>query len=207
MPTTPLTTPVTTAMTLRDRARGAVRDEVMKQAWRLFAAQGFEPTTVDQIAAAAGMSRRTFFRYFENKEDLVLERLLESGDAVAPALRERPADEPAWTALRRAFDSIVEVMEQHSVHSRPLQLMLHQEPALRSSVTELHRRWLDSLTPLVERHLPRRGGRRGPDVRAEAITSSALACLETARNAWAADPGVHLGALLDEVMGAVAPLE
>ena len=51
---------MTAELSLRDHARGAVRDEVMRQAWLLFSEQGFEATTVDQIAAAAGMSRRTF---------------------------------------------------------------------------------------------------------------------------------------------------
>ena len=195
-----------TPTTLRDRARGAVRDEVSKQAWRLFATQGFELTTVEQIAAAAGMSRRTFFRYFESKEDLVLDRLLESGESVVDAMRERPADESPWAALRRAFEAIVSLQEAHAVSSRPLQLMLHREPVLRGTVTELHRRWLESLTPLVAERMARRRAHRGPDVRAAAMTSSALACLEIAQTTWAGDPSVRLAPLLDEVMGAVSPL-
>src|SRR6478735_7506224 len=95
---------MTAELSLRDHARGAVRDEVMRQAWLLFSEQGFEATTVDQIAAAAGMSRRTFFRYFAGKDELVLARLVESGENVAEALRGRPADEPVWKSLRRAFD-------------------------------------------------------------------------------------------------------
>ena len=91
------------AMTLRDRARSAIRDEVSKQAWTLFAEQGFEATTVDQIAEAAGMSRRTFFRYFAGKDELLLERLAEADAEIADRLRERPADEPAWPALRAAL--------------------------------------------------------------------------------------------------------
>ncbi len=94
---------MTAGPTLRDHARGAVRDEVMRQAWPLFAEQGFEATTVDQIADAAGMSRRTFFRYFAGKDELVLERLVESGERIADALRGRPADEPVWPALRRGL--------------------------------------------------------------------------------------------------------
>src|SRR4029077_8820150 len=90
---------MTAELTLRDHARGAVREEVMRQAWLLFSAQGFEATTVDQIAAAAGMSRRTFFRYFAGKDELVLTRLVESGQSVVDALRLRPADEPVWVSL------------------------------------------------------------------------------------------------------------
>jgi AcrR family transcriptional regulator len=194
-----------TELTLRDHARGAVRDEVMKRAWLLFAEQGFEATTVDQIAAAAGMSRRTFFRYFSGKDELVLERLLESGDRVAAALRDRPADEPAWTALRAAFDEVVRPQEQHAAHSRALQLMLRDEPAVRASVLERRRRWEEVLTPLVAVRLPRRHGGRGPDVRAAALTASALACLEVAQEAWVDEPRSRLSTLLDQAMAAVRP--
>ena len=100
-------------MTLRDHARSAVRDEVSKKAWLLFARQGFEATTVDQIAEAAGMSRRTFFRYFAGKDELVLDRIVASGRLVADALRDRPADEAAWPALRAAFDQTVSLQQQH----------------------------------------------------------------------------------------------
>lgn len=195
---------MTADLTLRDHARGAVREEVMRRAWTLFAEQGFEATTVDQIVAAAGMSRRTFFRYFTGKDELVLERLDESGQQIAAALAARPADEPAWPALRASFAEIVRTQEQHAALSRPLVLMLAAEPALRATVQERRLRWLALLTPLVAERLPRQRG-RGPHVRAAALTGSALACLEAAQDAWATHPGSRLGSLLDDAMAAVAP--
>jgi AcrR family transcriptional regulator len=194
-----------TEMTLRDHARGAVRDEVMKHAWELFADQGFEATTVDQIAAAAGMSRRTFFRYFAGKDELVLDRLLEAGERLAETLSQRPAQEPVWQALRAAFDVLVTPQdESHGGRTRALHLMLQSEPALRASVMERRRRWQELLTPLVARRLAPRTARRGPDPRAAAITGSALACLEAAQEMWAKDEDSSLAQLLDEAMGAGA---
>ena len=195
-----------TGMTLRDHARGAVREEVLRQAWLLFAEQGFEATTVDQVASAAGMSRRTFFRYFDGKDELLLERLLESGERVAAALRERPVQEPAWPALRAAFEELVRPQEEHEEKTRRLQLMLRDEPGVRASVEERRRRWQELLAPLVAERLPGRRGGRGPDTRAGAVTASAIACLEVAQEAWAAQSGVRLGVLLDESMRALAPL-
>jgi AcrR family transcriptional regulator len=191
-------------MTLRDHARGAIRDEVLKQAWTLFAHQGFEATTVDQIASAAGMSRRTFFRYFAGKDELVLERLLEHAEMLANALRDRPADEAAWPALRAAFDFVVISQEKFATTSRSLQLMLEAEPNLRASLLERHRRWLELLTPLVAKRLPTRPGDPELDPRAAAITGSALACLEAAMAIWANHPGAKLALLLDEAMGVTA---
>ncbi len=143
-------------MTLRDHARGAVREEVSKQAWMLFAAQGFEATTVDQIAEAAGMSRRTFFRYFAGKDELVLDRLVASGQLIAAALRERPASEGAWPALRAAFQTTIDLQETHAATSRPLQIMLRDEPALRTTVEARRRLWLQLLAPLAAERLPAR---------------------------------------------------
>jgi AcrR family transcriptional regulator len=76
--------------------RRRIRDALALAALDLFAARGYEATTVDQIAEAVGVGRRTFFRYFRSKEDVVFpdhgERLaevvdsLESADAAQPAL-------------------------------------------------------------------------------------------------------------------------
>jgi len=192
-------------MTLRDHARGAVRDEVAKQAWTLFATQGFEATTVDQIAEAAGMSRRTFFRYFAGKDELVLERLVESATLIATALRARPADEAAWPALRAAFDVSIELQETHADKSRPLQVMLRAEPALRATAETRRRLWVELLAPLTAERLPP-AATEGPDVRATAVTASAISCLEAAQVTWAASPGTSLGTLLDQAMTAVSPL-
>jgi AcrR family transcriptional regulator len=193
-------------MTLRDHARGAVRDEVSKQAWLLFADHGFEATTVDQIAAAAGMSRRTFFRYFAGKDELVLERLVESGRLIAAALADRPAGEAAWPALRASFTETTRLQEAHARTSRRLQLMLRDEPALRTTVEARRRLWLELLSPLTAQRLPGRAPGDEADPRAAAVTSSAIACLEAAQIAWAEHPGSSLPGLLDDAMGAVASL-
>src|SRR3954453_7330330 len=156
---------MTAELTLRDHARGAVREEVLRQAWLLFSAQGFEATTVDQIAAAAGMSRRTFFRYFSGKDELVLTRLVEAGARVVAALRGRPVDEPVGTSLRRAFDEGVEEQEGPEGPALPLLVSLRTEPGGRASVVEWRRQWQELLEPVVAERLPRRPGGATPHVR------------------------------------------
>jgi AcrR family transcriptional regulator len=188
--------------TLRDHARDAVRAEVQRQAWLLFAEHGFEATTVDRIAAESGMSRRTFFRYFASKDDLVLSRMVESGGEIVTALEARPTDERPWRALRAAFGVIVEKQASHAEHSRRLQLMLRDEPAVRATVEEWRRRWSALLSPVVAARLT--GVNRG--LRAEAIVRSALECLEAAQEAWAEQPGADLSHLVDEAMEAVCAL-
>lgn len=198
---------MTEELTLRDVARGAVRDQVSRHAWLLFAEQGFEGTTVDEIAEAAGMSRRTFFRYFTGKEELVLDQLVKSASAVADALADRPADEPAWPALRAAFQLTVQIQEEHAETTRRLLRMLGDEPALRSVLSERRRRWEELLAPHVATRLPKRRTGRGPDPRARAVAASAIACLETAQELWAHHDHVRLSSLLDQAMGSVAALD
>jgi len=197
---------MTTDHTLRDLAREAVRQEVLRHAWKLFAVQGFEATTIDQVAEAAGMSRRTFFRYFTGKDELIVEQLVEAGERVAAELAARPAAEGAWTALREAFGVVVEAAEAHAEQSRALRIMLRDEAGVRGSLEEWRRRWTELLVPLVVGRLPA-GPATAIGVRAEAVAASALACLDAAQSAWAEDPASSLSGLVDEAMRAVAPLD
>ncbi|MFT4083889.1 MAG: TetR family transcriptional regulator [Nocardioides sp.] len=191
--------------TLRDLARNAVREEVSRHAWELFASQGFEATTVDQIAEAAGMSRRTFFRYFSGKDELVSERLVESGGRVAAALAARPASETPWQALRAAFDAVV-VPQENLEQARRIQLMLRDEPSARPGLEEWRRRWSELLAPqLVERLDDEATGES--ELRAGALVACAISCLEQAQRAWATDADASLGEVLDVAMSAIAPLD
>ena len=85
----------------RARKKAATKQAIQEHALRLFAEKGYDATTVEEIAAAAGVSHMTFFRYFPRKEDVVeydeYDPLLE--DLVAA----RPSDEPPLVALHRAI--------------------------------------------------------------------------------------------------------
>jgi AcrR family transcriptional regulator len=183
---------------LREVARNAVRDEVMRAAWLLFAEQGFEATTVEQIAQAAGMSRRTFFRYFAGKDELILDKLLEAGDRLADALRARPADESAWAALRGAFDSVVAGQEQNPEAARRLGQLLRDEPSTRGTMEVRRRRWTATLGPLVAERLP-----AGTPLTGAAVAGAAVACLDAAQDAWFEDPDSRFADHLDAAMAAI----
>jgi AcrR family transcriptional regulator len=92
---------------LRQRKRRETRARVVDQALKLFLARGYDATTVDDIAAAAGISKRSFFDYFPSKEDVVLAWQDAFGDALAAAIAARPAEEPAAQAIEAALVSAV----------------------------------------------------------------------------------------------------
>src|SRR3981189_1182042 len=95
---------------VRERTRLAIRKELAEARVRLFTERGFAETTAREIAAAVGVSERTFFRYFGSKEDVVLGVLDDLGIELAARMAARPADEPPFTALRRSFDLMTETL-------------------------------------------------------------------------------------------------
>ncbi|MEV3860174.1 TetR family transcriptional regulator [Streptomyces sp. NPDC050095] len=86
----------------REAHKAATRKALHDAARRLFEERGYERTTVRDIAAAACVTERTFFRYFPSKEDLVLGEILDLIPVMADLVRKRPTDEPPYTALLHA---------------------------------------------------------------------------------------------------------
>src|SRR5207245_9584963 len=87
---------------LRERHRKRTAADREEAALSLFNERGFDAVTIDDIASAADVSRRTFFRYFASKEDVILSDHPRRLDELQAALDRRPAEEPALTALRNA---------------------------------------------------------------------------------------------------------
>jgi AcrR family transcriptional regulator len=189
---------------LRERMRATVRAEVVEVAHRLFTEQGFDRTSVDQIAAEVGLSRASLFRYFGTKEEIVLGRLEESGRQIAEALAARPDDERPWEALRRAFDVLTRMNAAAPEQALSYLRMLQETPSLRARHYEKQLSWQELLVPEIARRL-RANPDRPEDTRPNALAAAALACLDVAATRWVACGGtVPLAVLLDRAMGAFA---
>ncbi|GAA2344783.1 TetR family transcriptional regulator [Streptomyces kunmingensis] len=125
-----------TRLNLRELKKQRTRNALLRSALELFTSQGFDRTTVDEIAEACEVSQRTFFRYFANKEEVAfaVQEMVESRFVVA--LRERPAQESpfealrhtvlgTWEALSRSVEEVIPV----ELHMRTYQ-MIESTPAL-----------------------------------------------------------------------------
>lgn len=188
--------------TLWERQRAAAQAEIVREALALFLEQGFEATTIDQIVKAVGISRRSFFRYFGTKEDVVLGDLVARGAGIVEALKARPPEEEAWEALRAAMHTSAEMTMPDQRAGFLLGRMLFETPSLRARHLEKRLRWQEMLVPLIAVRLP--GGSGSVTLRASAIVSSALACLDAASQAWIETEGAaDLGELYDEAVEAV----
>ncbi|GAA1582182.1 TetR/AcrR family transcriptional regulator [Actinoplanes couchii] len=138
---------------LRERTRRAMRAEVSAIATRLFAEQGCDNTTVEQIAAEAGLSRTTFFRYFGTKEDVVLTWLAELGPGLAAAFTARPAGEDPWLSLRRTFDVITAINADEPEKSLAFYRMLDANPTMGPRHRDKQDGWVELLVPLMAARL------------------------------------------------------
>lgn len=190
---------------LRERTRQAVRNELVDAALELFLEQGFDGTTVEQIATAAGLSRRSFHRYFATKDDVVAQALRAIGDKIADALADRPPGEAPWTALRRAFDTLV-TWTVSNARSLPLTRIMLASSALRTG-PQKQPGWQQLISAKLLSRLT------GTDdavrqLQCDALSSAALGCLMTALADWVnSDGSQKLGRILDLAMSAVAPLD
>jgi len=91
----------------RDRKKDETRQALREAAHRLFAEKGFSRTTIDDIAEAADVSRRTFFRYYDSKDDLLRTDVADLLPVMLAALRRRPAEEPPLAAILNALRTLI----------------------------------------------------------------------------------------------------
>lgn len=177
--------------------------EIGDVAMRLFLEQGFDATTMAQIAHEAGISRRSLFRYFGTKEDIVLGSLVETGLAVRDALEARPAGESPWEALRAAFESLTRAPGYSPERNLKISKMLYGTPSLRASHFEKQLRWQELLAPNIQTRLGvATDGTSDP--RARAVVACALTCLDVAGEIWTLSDGeADLAQLFDQAVAAV----
>ncbi|MEU6537999.1 TetR family transcriptional regulator [Streptomyces sp. NPDC047000] len=178
--------------TLWDRTRQLASREILATALRLFTEQGYDRTTVAQIAREAGVSQRTLFRYFGAKEDLLGGDQRLFGKVLVDAISGQPAGAGVWEVLRAG---VAAVLALHDSREQALERfrLLHDTPSLRAGWLEKRLQFQEDLRPLVEARMGMAAD--GADPRARAVIATAFACLDAASMAWVGDDGK--GDLLD----------
>src|SRR4029450_2504217 len=104
--------PVDTPIGLRERKKLRTRAELSDAAFRLLAERGFDETTIEDIVEQVEVSPRTFFRYFDSKEDVVIGFFDDLGLELRSMLAARPPEEASFTALRGALGSLIDLYEE-----------------------------------------------------------------------------------------------
>jgi AcrR family transcriptional regulator len=182
----------------RARKKAATKHAIQQHALRLFVEKGYEATTVEEIASAAGVSHMTFFRHFPRKEDVV------EYDEYDPLLEDlivaRPPLEAPLTALHNAIrgglDQVLDAdREALLIRTR----LIMDNPILRSRNLVAQ----DETRDLFARALARRAGRREPGLADTVQASAALGAIAPALMRWAAGTDEDLVALVDTAFAAL----
>jgi AcrR family transcriptional regulator len=165
---------------LRERKRTRTRLMIQTEALRLFAAKGYAQTTVEEIADAAAISPRTFFRYFPTKEDVVI---WDEYDPLAlELLQSRPRDEPLVETLRGVVRETL-----GGLHRRDPERLLTRV-RLSATVPEVRARFLEETANGVD-ELARVWAAGADEFRVRILGSSLLAAVSVALDLWQADGG------------------
>ena len=177
---------------LRERKKAKTRAAIQAAALHLFERQGYQATTVDQIAEMAEVSQSTFFRYFPSKEDVVL--LDRYDPLLLAALVAQPAELSPIAALRRTLRSVLGGLPAEELERE------RQRAMLVVSVPELRARALDDLTASLQpfrEAVAVRTGRPVDDSAVRALTGAVLGVSISAMVTASQDPSADWIELMD----------
>ena len=171
-------------------------------ALELFASQGFDETTVDELAVAGGVGRRTFFRYFPTKLDVVLGELDDGLAALTGVLEAEPGDDPV-AAARAAFLAVNHYADAELPALRRRLGLIEEVPELAARATVRYRDWEHALAA----DAARRWDTDVAGLRAQVFGRAVVAAMRAVFSAWHARPegdADTLGALVTDAFDALS---
>jgi len=180
---------------LRERKKARTRAAIQAEAMRLFRDQGYQATTVEQIAEAAEVSPSTFFRYFPTKEDVVLWD--DFDPVIVEAFRERPESETPITAMRAAFETAFErISPDDLARVRERTRLTMAVPELRAASLEQFSGTVELLASIVGERV----GKPANDLSVLALAGAVVGVAMSVMLAATGDPDADMVALLDQAM-------
>jgi AcrR family transcriptional regulator len=173
--------PRTIAPGLRERKRQQTRERLIETAMTLFLERGFEATTLDDIATAADISRRSFFHYFASKEDVVFAWHEGTTAALIAAVAARPADESMLVAAENAIIAIARQLDSNEAIA--IARLKQDNPALQArdqlKYEQLERALADALA--------KRAGRKADMLQARLVAMVATGAMRIGGEIWTAE--------------------
>jgi AcrR family transcriptional regulator len=187
---------------LRELKKQRTYEELQRVALELFAARGFDHVTIEDICADAEVSKTTFYRYFESKEDAVLGNPQEKAEAFAAELNARPADEPMLTSVRLATMGMMNVFEHDRETSLATGRVIRATPSLIARNLEHQAVWEDTLAAFVHSRL---GDDDDAELRSRVVAAIIVATLRATVDYWRDTEGRdHLPDLMDASLAMLA---
>jgi len=180
---------------LRERKKLRTEHDLQEAALTLAIERGFDNVTIDDIAAAVDVSKTTFYRYFDSKEDALLGNPGEKVERMKAALATRPRDEPALVALRHVSLSFINSYELDRERTLARGRVIRETPSLRARNLEHQAMWEAVLAEFVATRIG-----DGPDVelKSRIVAAIVVATLRATIEYWRDHDGTDdLGQLMD----------
>jgi AcrR family transcriptional regulator len=191
---------------LRQRKKDSSRRAIEDAAWELFAEQGYDETSINDIAERANVAPRTFFRYFPTKEALMYPQFDELLQSVRDEFRKRPVDEPVITSLFGSFEVLSGSLEGEASRARERMEMMKQRGQHPPGTEYFRARLAEATAELV---LEREGDSDEARMRARLASGVVSLLIDTAHNCWIEagakeplhDVGDRCRGMMGELMG------
>ena len=158
------------------------RGRLAQAAMALYAEQGFEQTTVAEIARRAGLTERTFFRHFADKREVLFSGMEMMRDLLVRAVADAPASATALDAVSAAFTAVSAVLQENPERAR-------LRDAIVSANAELRERELIKLATLASAVASALRDRGVPEPGASLAAETGVAVFKVAFARWVSAPG------------------
>jgi TetR/AcrR family transcriptional regulator, regulator of mycofactocin system len=183
----------------RGRPPGTSARELELVSLRLFSEHGFEETTVERIAAAAGVSKRTFFRYFDSKADVLWHAFDGEVRSLRAAFAAVPGDTPLMDAIRQVVVGVNRYRAEDVPELRTRMNLIGSVPALQASAAHHYDAWERAVTEFAADRL----GQPPDSLYPLAIGRATLAVCRSAYDRWAERADADLTVYLDLALRAL----
>jgi mycofactocin system transcriptional regulator len=184
----------------RGRPRGTSARQLELISLRLFSELGFEDTTVERIAAEAGVSRRTFFRYFDSKADVLWDAFDGEVRSLRAAFAAVPESVPLMAAIRQVVVGVNRYRAEDVPELRTRMNLISSVPALQASAAHHYDAWERAVSSFAAGRL----GQGSDELIPIAIGRATLAVCRAAYDSWADRADADLTVYIDEALRALA---
>jgi len=191
--------PAVEPRTRRGRPPGTSARALELVSLRLFSEHSFDETTVERIAAAAGVSKRTFFRYFDSKADVLWHAFDGEVRSLRAAFTAVPGDIPLMDAIRKVVVGVNQYRAEDVPELRTRMNLIGSVPALQASAAQHYDAWERAVSEFAAARL----GEPADSLYPLAIGRATLAVCRSAYDRWADRADADLTVYLDVALRAL----
>jgi len=166
---------------LREKNKATTRRELSQFGIELFLKKGFANTTIDEIVEPLGIAKRTFFRYFSVKEDLVFAWYEDLTTELVNELKARPAKEKPFEAVCKTLTSLLKMYDENPAWAVSMMRLTNETPSLTGKSFEKRVLWEKAFAATL---MEREGKAKMPALKAQIIAGSAMTAFTAAVGEW-----------------------